>query len=237
MNGGRTEVVSLLNGIRLGLDEKQRLEAIEIGVCPPFVYLDQTEKLLAGSSLKIAAQDLSPELDGPFTGDISGSMLRDFSCTFVLVGHSERRLLHGENDLLVAAKAKMAQKVGLQPVVCIGESLEQKKKGETEDLISCQLQALRGLEGDKLAIAYEPIWAIGTGQSAPPGQVQDIHAQIRGQLPGLVTNADAVRIIYGGSLQPEGARDLFSMPDVDGGLVGGASLNAQDFLLICGAAV
>lgn len=237
MNGGRTEVVSLLNGIRLGLDEKQRLEAIEIGVCPPFVYLDQTEKLLAGSRLKIAAQDLSPELDGPFTGDISGSMLRDFSCTFVLVGHSERRLLHGEDDLLVAAKAKMAQKVGLQPVVCIGESLEQKKKGETEDLISCQLQALRGLEGDKLAIAYEPIWAIGTGQSAPPGQVQDIHAQIRGQLPGLVTNADAVRIIYGGSLQPEGARDLFSMPDVDGGLVGGASLNAQNFLLICGAAV
>ena len=211
----------------------------EIVVCAPFVYLCTLGRSLAPAEL--GAQDLSERTAGAFTGDISGEMLADVGCRWVIVGHSERRQLHGESDAPVAAKAVRALAAGLRPVVCVGETLEEREAGRTETVVAAQLGAVLdaiGPEGlSRGALAYEPVWAIGTGRNATPAQAQDVHRALRAQVARRETSVAAgLRILYGGSVKPANAAELFSQQDIDGGLIGGASLSAADFLAICAAA-
>lgn len=233
MNGDRRWVDRVIREILQGIDNLPR--KAEVVICPPFPYLEQVRQLLQNSQLGWGAQDLSPEQDGAFTGDVSATMLKDFSCSHVIVGHSERRFRHGESDDLVNAKAVAAKRVGIIPVICVGETRQQRTDGETEAVITRQLQALTSASAD-MVIAYEPVWAIGTGDTATPEQAQQVHALIRQQLRRQGVAADAVRILYGGSVTPGNASILFAGSEVDGGLIGGASLRARDFLQICGAA-
>ncbi len=237
MNGSRAQTDSLLRDLRAALDGSPPCEVL---VCPGFPYLQQAGELLAGSGIRLGAQNLAVEDAGAFTGEVSGPMLADLGCEYVLVGHSERRSLFGEDSDTVAKKYVAAQRGGLKPVLCVGESLEEREAGTTERVIGEQLRAVLELAGvDSLAsavIAYEPVWAIGTGRTASPEQAQAVHAFVRGLVAennGII--ADSVRVLYGGSVKSSNAGDLFSMPDVDGGLVGGASLDAQDFAGICRA--
>jgi triosephosphate isomerase len=211
----------------------------DVVVCAPFVYLCTLGRSLAPAEL--GAQDLSERTAGAFTGDVSGEMLADVGCRWVIAGHSERRQLHGESDAVVAAKAARALAAGLRPIVCVGETLEEREAGRTEAVVTAQLAAVLdaiGPEGlSRGALAYEPVWAIGTGRNATPAQAQDVHRALRAQ----VTQQDAavakgLRILYGGSVKPANAAELFSQQDIDGGLIGGASLSAADFLAICAAA-
>ncbi|MEN9880161.1 MAG: triosephosphate isomerase [Pseudomonadota bacterium] len=212
----------------------------EIGVCPPFPYLPQIAALLAETPIGVGAQTVSEHRAGAFTGQVSASMLRDLGCRYVIVGHSERRQYCGETDAQVAAQAIAALDSGLMPIVCVGESAEQEASGQTLDIIDRQLApvllALAAVadEGTSLVIAYEPVWAIGTGKTPMPEGVQSVHAHIRQRLvaAGLVQT----RILYGGSVKGNNAATLFALPDVDGGLIGGAALDAQDFSTICTAA-
>ena len=211
----------------------------DIVVCAPFVYLCTLGRSLAPAEL--GAQDLSERTAGAFTGDISGEMLADVGCRWVIVGHSERRQLHGESDATVAAKAVRALAAGLRPVVCVGETLEEREAGRTETVVAAQLGAVLdaiGPEGlSRGALAYEPVWAIGTGRNATPAQAQDVHRALRAQVARRETSVAAgLRILYGGSVKPANAAELFSQQDIDGGLIGGASLSAADFLAICAAA-
>ena len=214
----------------------------EIGLCVPYPYLAQVQQLLGNTAVRLGAQNLSEHAQGAFTGEISGAMLADFSCRYVLVGHSERRTLFGESDAQVAAKFGAALSAGLTPILCVGETLDERERGETESVIGRQLQAvlerfLPATWGDAV-IAYEPVWAIGTGRSASPEQAQAVHAFIRAFVSGRDALAgQAVRVLYGGSVKPGNARELFAQADIDGGLIGGASLVAEDFLTICQAAV
>jgi len=238
MNGSRASARSLLDGVLQGV---QSVKAAEVAVCPPFVYLADVEAMLQGSPVAWGAQNLSPEESGAFTGEIAGSMLNDFNCKYVIVGHSERRTLYGEDDALVAKKYAVALEAGLIPILCIGETLEEREKGITEDVCARQLKAVIDEVGiAKLGegvIAYEPVWAIGTGKTATPEQAQDVHAFIRSQLATEDQGvADKVRIQYGGSMNAGNAKELLAMADIDGGLIGGASLKAEDFLAICTAA-
>ncbi|GAB2181784.1 triose-phosphate isomerase [Denitratisoma sp. agr-D3] len=214
---------------------------VEVGVCVPYVYLAQARSVLGGSAVAWGAQDVSAFADGAFTGEVSAPMLADLQCKYVLVGHSERRTLFGETDAEVAAKTAAALKAGLRPVVCVGETLVQRDAGKTEAIVLGQLDAVIGHCGvaalARCVVAYEPVWAIGTGKTASPEQAQDVHGLIRhrvAQADGKV--AAGLQILYGGSVKPESAAQLFSCPDVDGGLIGGASLKAEDFLAICAAA-
>ena len=207
-----------------------------IGVCVPFPYLAQVAAALADSPVSWGAQDVSVHEQGAYTGEVSGTMLRDFGCRWALVGHSERRMYHGESDQLVAEKAQAALKAGLTPVVCVGETLQDREAGNTLAVIERQLAPVLALGAESLAkmvLAYEPVWAIGTGLTATPEQAQEVHSAIRVALSGL--GAPQVQVLYGGSVKAANAATLFTMPDIDGALVGGASLVAEEFWRIAAA--
>ena len=238
MNGSLESVRELLEGLKLGIDA---VSNAEVAVCPPYVFIPEVQKLLDGSAISWGGQDLSVEVFGAYTGEIAGSMLNDFGCKYAIVGHSERRSYHGESDELVAKKFAAARAGGLVPILCVGETLEEREQGITEDVCARQLDAVIDLVGvDGLAcgvIAYEPVWAIGTGKTATPEQAQDVHAFIRGRIAEKSAEvAEGMRILYGGSMKPGNAKELIGKPDIDGGLIGGASLVAEDFLGICTAA-
>jgi triosephosphate isomerase len=237
MNGSIKSNQSLLEGLKQGLANGS---AAEVGVCPPFVYLQQVSELLKGTTIAWGGENLSEQEPGAFTGEIAASMLVDFGCKYVIVGHSERRSLYGETDELVALKFAKAQAAGLIPILCVGELLEERQAGDTENVVKRQLDAVINQVGvanlAKSVIAYEPVWAIGTGKTATPQQAQDVHAFIRGQIAEKDLGvAEKLQILYGGSVKGNNAAELFAMSDIDGGLIGGASLNADDFLTICQA--
>lgn len=237
MNGSSQSIQSLMEGVKQGLSS---VKNAEVAVCPPFVYLQQVSALVAGTPIALGAQNVSDQDPGAFTGEVAIDMLRDFNCTYVIVGHSERRAIYKESDELVAKKFAKVQAAGLTPILCVGELLEEREAGQTEAVVKRQLEAVINLQGvaslEKAVIAYEPVWAIGTGKTATPQQAQEVHAFIR----TLIAQRDAgvaekVRIQYGGSVKGSNAAELFAMPDIDGGLIGGASLKADDFLAICKA--
>ncbi len=210
-------------------------------VCPPFPYLATAAKLLGGSGVKLGAQTVSEHESGAFTGEVSPGMLKDIGCEYVIVGHSERRALYGESSFQVAAKFKAAQAAGLTPILCVGETLEERESGATESVVDYQLGAVLDAAGiaafGSAVIAYEPVWAIGTGKTATPEQAQDVHRHIREKLSEQDADiAAGVQILYGGSMKGDNAAGLLAMPDIDGGLIGGASLKANDFLAIAAAA-
>jgi triosephosphate isomerase len=237
MHGSRAENAGLVSTL---LDLLQPNAKAEVLVCPPFVYLWETGRQLKDSGVALGAQSVCAEAQGAFTGEVSGAMLHDVGCRYVLVGHSERRQLYGETDALVARKFMAAQAQGLIPVLCVGETLEEREAGRTGEVVARQLQAVLSVSGvaafTSAVIAYEPVWAIGTGRTASPEQAQDVHALIRAKVAALDgTIAASVRILYGGSVKASNARELFAMADIDGGLVGGASLKAEEFAQICAA--
>jgi len=239
MNGSNAANATLVDGIVAGAPDSDR---VEILICPPFPYLAGLAARLAGTGIHLGAQNVSERESGAFTGETAGSMLRDVGCGYVIVGHSERRALMGETSRVVADKFGAAQKCGLIPILCVGETLEQREAGETEAVIDEQLNAVLGTAGiaafGQAVIAYEPVWAIGTGMTASPGQAQDVHRHIRSTLQALDESvARQVKILYGGSVKGDNAAGLFSKPDIDGGLIGGASLKSDDFLAIAEAAV
>lgn len=238
MNGTRSEVISLVESIKQGVGKRS---AVDVAVFPSFVHIQQVEQLLVGSPINWGGQNLYMGTSGALTGEVSGPMLADFGCRYVLVGHSERRQLFHEDLTLVAAKFKAAQQFGLKPILCVGESLTQREKGQTEKVIQEQLQSVvdeAGIAAFRQAVvAYEPIWAIGTGLTATPQQAQELHAFIRQWVAKQeVDVANTLRILYGGSVKADNAASLFAMADIDGGLVGGASLDAKGFLEIIRAA-
>ncbi len=236
LESGRALVGALLDGLA------EREDGPQVLVCPAFPHLAAVANSLDGGPLLLGAQDLSDQAgEGAFTGDVSGAMLADIGCQYVLVGHSERRSIHGEADHTVAAKFGRAQQAGLIPVLCVGETLQERQSGDTEAVIGRQLDAVvaeYGVAGfEHAVVAYEPVWAIGTGQTATPDQAQAVHAFIRTKIATQdATIAARLRILYGGSVKAANARELFAMADIDGGLVGGASLKAQEFLQIIEAA-
>ncbi len=238
MNGSRASVKELLEGIKNGMGSVAKAE---VAVCAPYIYIPDTQSQLAGSEIAWGGQNLSTEASGAFTGEIAASMLLDFGCKYVIVGHSERRTLYGEDDALVAKKFGVALAAGLVPILCVGESLEEREQGITEEVVARQLDAVTEAEGiaalADAVIAYEPVWAIGTGRTATPEQAQEMHAFIRAQIASESPRvAEAIRIVYGGSVKPDNAAELFSEADIDGGLVGGASLKADEFSAIVSAA-
>ena len=238
MNGSTAGNAELVAGILRGAPESERVSLL---VCPPYPYLAAVSNQLAGSGVKLGAQNVSEHEAGAFTGEVAPEMLTEAGCEYVLVGHSERRTLYGESSAAVAAKFKAALVAGLKPVLCIGETLAEREAGRTEEVVDEQLQAVIDLVGiaafATAVVAYEPVWAIGTGVTASPEQAQEVHCHIR-EL--LATNdadlAAALLILYGGSMKGDNAAGLLSMPDIDGGLIGGASLKADDFLAIAAAA-
>lgn len=233
MNGSLAANASLLEAVRAGVDAQTGCVA---AVCVPFPYLAQAQAVLSGSPVSWGAQDVSIHASGAYTGEVSVGMLNDFSCRWVLVGHSERRAFHGETDELVAQKAAVALRAGLTPVVCVGETLQQQEAGETAQVIARQLAPVLALGAQAVSgmvIAYEPVWAIGTGRTATPEQAQAVHALIRQALEAL--GAGQVKVLYGGSVKAANAASLFAMPDIDGALVGGAALVADEFLGIVAA--
>jgi triosephosphate isomerase (TIM) len=237
MNGSRANNATLLAGIVEGLGNGKAQAA----VCVPAPYLQQCADTLAGSQLAWGAQDVSIHASGAYTGEVAASMLTDFGCRYVIVGHSERRAYHGETDQQVAQKALAALNAGLTPIVCVGETLDQREAGQTNVVVNKQLSAvLELIEGDaaeRIVVAYEPVWAIGTGKTATPAMAQEVHAQLRGQLRERSAQAaEKVAILYGGSMKPDNAAELMAQADIDGGLIGGAALKAADFLAIINAA-
>ena len=241
MNGSRAANAALLQGILAGLGNRGTPGA-DCAVCVPAPYLFQCEQLLAGSPVAWGAQDVATEPCGAFTGEVCAGMLRDFACRYVIVGHSERRAYHGESNELVARKARAALDAGLTPIVCVGETLAQREAGQTAAVVGAQLGAVLALLGPegvgKIVLSYEPVWAIGTGKTATPAMAQEVHAGLRRQLRDCnAESAEKVQILYGGSMKPENARDLMAQADIDGGLIGGAALKAEDFLGIIRATV
>ena len=235
MNGDTTRNRALLEALRAGYKNAPNIKWI---IFPPFVYLSQCEICLKDSKICWGGQDVSEQECGAFTGDTAASMLKDLHCQYVLTGHSERRSIHHETNELVALKTQKALLSGLRPIVCVGETLEQRRNNETLNIIHSQLQVIFDLIHDiallkNIIIAYEPVWAIGTGQVATPEQAQTIHKAIREQLNTVNVNlTETISILYGGSVKPNNAADLFRMPDIDGALVGGASLKSEQFLAI-----
>ncbi len=238
MNGNRAEAETLARVVGKGMDGVKQAEVL---VCPPFILIPLVADLLRGGKIAWGGQNLNVHAAGAHTGEVSGPMLRDYGCTYVIVGHSERRALYGESDQLVAQKFKAAQDAGLIPILCVGETLAEREAGDTEKVVARQLDAVLAACGipalRQALLAYEPVWAIGTGRTATPAQAQEVHAFIRNKLAALdQAVAGDLRILYGGSVKGANARELFSQPDIDGGLIGGASLNAEEFLAICRAA-
>ena len=238
MNGSREDARALLAGVCEGA---RRLPAVDVGVCPPFVYVTDASAAIGEGPVCLGGQSCAAAERGAFTGEVSAPMLADVGCSFVLVGHSERRTLYGESDTDVASKAGAALAAGLAPVVCVGETLEEREADRTESTVARQIDAvIDRLEAGALArivIAYEPVWAIGTGRTATPEQANAVHAFLRERIAARDPEvASALRILYGGSVKPENAARIFAEPDVDGGLIGGASLDVEDFIDICRAA-
>ena len=239
MHGTRASAAELVGEILQGLDLSGEREVL---VCPPFVHLAEIARLIQGSRMGLGAQNLCAEGNGAYTGDISGAMLRDVGCRYVIVGHSERRRLYAESDALVARKFAAAQAAGLIPILCVGELLAERERGDTAVVVTRQLKAVLDVTGiaafTQAVLAYEPVWAIGTGKTAAPGQAQEVHGLMRATLAGDDAKiASGLRIIYGGSVKAANAAELFREPDIDGALVGGASLEAREFLAICRAGV
>ncbi len=238
MNGSTASNKELVAGIVAGVPQS---DGAKVLICPPFPYLAAVATQIAGSRVSLGAQNVSEHESGAFTGEVAPAMLRDIGCEYVIVGHSERRSLYGETSFAVAAKFKAALDAGLRPILCVGETLEQRESGGTGSVVEVQLGAVIdkvGIAGFKSAVvAYEPVWAIGTGVTASPEQAQDVHRHIRGVMAGHDAGvAESTQILYGGSMKGENAAGLLSMPDIDGGLIGGASLKAGDFLAIAEAA-
>jgi triosephosphate isomerase len=237
LNGSLNSIKQLIAGITAGAAATGNTQ---IAVCPPFVYIPLVAELLTGSKVDWGSQDIADQASGAYTGEIAGAMLSEFGCRFAIVGHSERRSLYAEDDAFTARKFAAARKAGLTPILCVGETLAERQQGITEQVVARQLDAVINMEGiaaiGECVIAYEPVWAIGTGMTASPQQAQDVHAFIRAKLAGLdQAVADRVQILYGGSVKGANAAELFAMADIDGGLIGGASLDANEFLAICKA--
>ena len=241
MNGDRASTESLVNGIIEGRDGVNRAEVL---ICPPYILIPRAAEVLerrGSTDISLGAQDLDVHDNGAYTGQISAAMLKDAGCTYVIIGHSERRSIYGETDADVAEKFKVAQAGGLIPILCVGETLEERQADETEQVVARQLDAVIDAAGvaalANAVIAYEPVWAIGTGMTASPEQAQEVHQFIRGRIAALDSGvADGLRILYGGSMKPDNAESLIGQADIDGGLIGGASLEAESFLGICRAA-
>ena len=232
MNGSRVANAALLNALKGALPF-----AAEVAVCVPAPYLGEVAATLQATSIGWGGQDCSSHACGAFTGEVSAAMLAEFACRYVIVGHSERRALHGESDHLVAEKAVRAIESGLCPIVCVGESLVEREAGDTKAVVERQLAAVIGALGESIVrcvVAYEPVWAIGTGKTATPAEAQGVHVGLRAMLAGY--GAAHIAILYGGSVKPDNAATLFAEADIDGGLIGGAALNAEHFAAICRAA-
>jgi triosephosphate isomerase len=237
MHGSLSENQALLSGVAKGAAALGDVDAV---VCVPFPYLPQTRELLAGSRVHWGAQDASEHAKGAYTGEVSAAMLAEFACRYAIVGHSERRSYHHEDDALVSRKALAVLGAGITPIVCVGETLEERESGRTEAVVGRQIDAVADALGmerlGRCVVAYEPVWAIGTGRTATPAQAQEVHGFLRGRLAGRDAGVAAgLRLLYGGSVKGSNAAELFGQTDVDGGLVGGASLNADEFLAICRA--
>ena len=237
LNGSRSSVKALATALVDGVSDV----TCDVLVCPSFVHIQDVQSVVANSAIKLGSQNCSTQSSGAFTGEVAAEMLQEFGCSHIIVGHSERRQLFGESDAVVAEKAAAVQNAGLIPIICIGETLEEREAGNWQSVMSAQLDAVIAVIGiDAFAnavIAYEPVWAIGTGKSASSEQAQEVHAMLRSKLADLSSSvAASVKILYGGSVKPANAKELFSQPDIDGGLIGGAALNADDFLAICRAA-
>lgn len=237
LNGSKASIEALLSTMIQGA---ANMDGVSIVVCAPYVYIPLAGELLSESQIQLGAQDVSERDSGAYTGEVSAPMLKEFGCQYVIVGHSERRAIYGEQDEETAAKFAAARKQGLIPVLCVGETLDEREQGITEAVVARQLDAVIALEGlealNDAVIAYEPVWAIGTGKTASPQQAQEVHAFIRAKVADLnAAVAEKVQILYGGSVKGANAAELFAMADIDGGLIGGASLDAQDFLAICQA--
>ncbi len=231
MHGNHRDNAELLSDIMAA-----RPFGCEVSVCVPYPYLSEVAVGLAGSGLLWGAQDCSAHERGAYTGEVSAAMLAEFRCRYVIVGHSERRQYHAETDQGVADKAKAALACGITPIVCVGETLVQREAGQTEAVVKRQLSAVIHALGHcagEMVVAYEPVWAIGTGRVATPDQAQSVHALLRAQLSAATPHAGDMKILYGGSMKPDNAASLMSQPDIDGGLIGGASLKAADFVAIC----
>lgn len=236
MNGHLAANEALIKALLSGLSAPACL----VAVCVPSVYLAQIQALVSGSAVDLGAQDVSAQEVGAFTGELSATMLKEFGVRYVLVGHSERRQYHGELDTVVAAKAQRALAAGMKPIVCVGETLAEREAERTEEVVKRQLAAVIHANGhciSEIVVAYEPVWAIGTGKTASTEQAQAVHAVLRAQLRAATENADRIPILYGGSMNASNASQLLAQPDIDGGLVGGAALKASDFLAIIAAAL
>lgn len=239
MNGSLAASRALVAELKAGVGDAQGAQML---LCPPYVYLTSVAEWLRGSAIALGAQDVSARVgSGAFTGEVAGAMLVDAGCRYAIVGHSERRTLYGENDATVAAKFGATQTAGLTPILCVGETLAEREAGRTEQTVERQMTAVLDAAGvgafGRAVVAYEPVWAIGTGRTATPAQAQEVHALLRAMVAARdATIAASLLILYGGSVKGANARDLFSMQDIDGGLIGGASLNAAEFLQIYRAA-
>lgn len=235
MHGGLAANEALVKAIVAGMPT----QGVAAAVCVPGAYLAQVQSLVAGSPLALGAQDVSQHEQGAYTGEISADMLRDFAVRYVIVGHSERRQYHGETDEQVAIKVQRALSAGITPIVCVGETQAQRDAGQTEQVVKRQLAAVIHLNGhciSEIVVAYEPVWAIGTGKTATPDQAQAVHAVLRAQLKAASPQADRIQLLYGGSMNAANVADLLAQPDIDGGLIGGASLKAPEFLTLIAAA-
>ncbi len=239
MNLLRESSLALVRGLADSLPAHKN---VDVAVCPPAVYLQEVATAVAGSGIGLGAQNMSQEKEGAYTGEVSGSMLKDIGCSCVILGHSERRQFYGETDAIVNLKTLAALSYGLTPIVCVGEMLAEREAGTTAKVIETQVRgSLAGLtpeQAGKLVIAYEPVWAIGTGKTASPAQAEEVHAQIRALLTEMfgASVAESIRIQYGGSVKPDNAAELLGQPNIDGALVGGASLKADSFAAIVAAA-
>ncbi|MBC5767166.1 triose-phosphate isomerase [Ramlibacter albus] len=235
MNGTLEANDALVRAVVAGIKDAK----CTVAVCVPAPYFAQVQMLKSGSALELGAQDVSQHTQGAYTGEVSAPMLREFGVRYAIVGHSERRQYHGETDALVAEKAKTALANGITPIVCVGETLADRESGKTEEVVKRQMAAVIHTNGhciSEIVVAYEPVWAIGTGKTATPEQAQEVHALLRKQLAAATAHAERVNILYGGSMNAGNAASLLAQPDIDGGLIGGASLKAADFLTIVAAA-
>jgi triosephosphate isomerase len=239
MNGGLAANEALVHGVQQCLMQALGGKRAQVAVCVPAVYLSQVQQLVKGSDIDLGSQDVSAHEQGAYTGEVSAAMLKDFAVRYAIVGHSERRQYHGETDEQVAHKAQRALSAGITPIVCVGETLAEREAGKTEEVVKRQLAAVIHANGhciSEIVVAYEPVWAIGTGKTASPEQAQAVHAVLRGQLKAATEHSDRVHILYGGSMNAANAAELLAQPDIDGGLIGGAALKAADFLTIIVAA-
>ena len=239
MNGGLAANEALVRGVQQGLAQALAGKHAQVAVCVPAAYLSQVQQLVKGSGVDLGSQDVSAHEQGAYTGEISAAMLKDFAVRYAIVGHSERRQYHGETDEQVAHKAQRALSAGITPIVCVGETLAEREAGKTEEVVKRQLAAVIHVNGhciSEIVVAYEPVWAIGTGKTATPEQAQAVHAVLRAQLKAATSHSDRVHILYGGSMNAANAAELLAQPDIDGGLIGGAALKTADFLTIIAAA-